>query len=159
MTEISANRLFSKYHSPGCCPSKLLLKHSFNFSWGDYKSQEKWKTMLMQNFGGTTNSINAFLKKAFKHLFSTCCNWVTLPCCDSMIFLSASTAACIRSTAVQYRKWSPTANDPETENDPQNGPQMILDRKWSPKSTANDPVKNWGMEWILGDRLQKRADY
>ena len=23
----------------------------------------------------------------------------------------------------------PTANDPETANDPQNGPQMILDRK------------------------------
>ena len=51
---------------------------------------------------------------------------------------------------VQYRKWSPTANDPETASDPQNGPQMILDRKWSPKSTANDPVKNWGMDWIFG---------
>ena len=35
-----------------------------------------------------------------------------------------------------------TANDPETANNPQNGPQMILDRKWSLKSTANDPVKN-----------------
>ena len=44
-----------------------------------------------------------------------------------------------KKTTVQYRKWSPTANDPETANDPQNGPQMILDRKWSPKSTANDP--------------------
>ena len=54
---------------------------------------------------------------------------------------------------VQYRKWSPTANDP------QNGPQMILDRKWSLKSTANDPVKTWGMEWILWDWLQKRTDY
>ena len=56
-------------------------------------------------------------------------------------------------SVVQYRKWSPTANDP------QNGPQMILDRKWSPKSTANDPVKTWGMEWILWDWLQKRTDY
>ena len=28
-------------------------------------------------------------------------------------------------------------------------PQMILDRKWSPTWTANDPVKNWGMEWFL----------
>ena len=65
----------------------------------------------------------------------------------------------LKQSFVQYRKWSPTANDPETENDPQNGPQMILDRKWSPKSTANDPVKNWGMEWILGDWLQKTADY
>ena len=48
-------------------------------------------------------------------------------------------------TVVQYRKWSPTANDPETANDPQNGPQMILDRKWSPKSTANDPERKIGM--------------
>ena len=64
-----------------------------------------------------------------------------------------------KSSTVQYRKWSPTANDPETPNDPQNGPQMILDRKWSPKMTANDPVKIWGMEWILWDWLQKRTDY
>ena len=54
---------------------------------------------------------------------------------------------------------TPTANDPETANDPQNGPQMILDLKWSLKSTANDPVKTWGMEWILWDWLQKRTDY
>ena len=44
-------------------------------------------------------------------------------------------------------------------------PQMIpnrkwsRDRKWSLKSTANDPVKSWGMEWILWDWLQKRTDY
>ena len=62
-------------------------------------------------------------------------------------------------STVQYRKWSPTVNDPETANDPQNGPQMILDRKWSLKSTANDPVETWGMEWILWDWLQKRTDY
>ena len=36
---------------------------------------------------------------------------------------------------------------------------MILDPKWSLKSTANDPVKTWGMEWILWDWLQKRTDY
>ena len=36
---------------------------------------------------------------------------------------------------------------------------MFLDRKWSLKSTANDPVKTWGMEWILWDWLQKRTDY
>ena len=52
-----------------------------------------------------------------------------------------------------------TANDPKTANDLQNGPQMILDRKWSPESTANDPVKNWGWKWILWDWLQKRTDY
>ena len=49
---------------------------------------------------------------------------------------------------VQYRKWSPTANDPETANDSQNGPQMILDRKWSPKLTANDPERKIGMNGL-----------
>ena len=41
---------------------------------------------------------------------------------------------------VQRRKWSPTANDPQTGNDPQIGPQMIPNRKWSPMWTANDPA-------------------
>ena len=50
---------------------------------------------------------------------------------------------------VRYRKWSPTANDPESANDPQNGPQMILDRKWSPKSIASDPERKIGMTWTL----------
>ena len=33
-----------------------------------------------------------------------------------------------------------TANDPETVNDPQNGPQVIfkVDRKWSRKKHRND---------------------
>ena len=44
-----------------------------------------------------------------------------------------------------FRDLYSTANDPETANDPQNGPQMILDRKWSPKSTANDPERKIGM--------------
>ena len=61
-------------------------------------------------------------------------------------------------THPEYTLYS-TANDPQPQNDPQNGPQMILDRKWSPKLTANDPVKTWGMEWILCDWLQKRTDY
>ena len=38
----------------------------------------------------------------------------------------------LRTTrSVQYRKWTLAAIDPQIENDPQNGPQMILDRKWS----------------------------
>ena len=36
---------------------------------------------------------------------------------------------------------------------------MILDRKWSLKSTTNDPVKTWGMECILWDWSRKRTDY
>ena len=57
-------------------------------------------------------------------------------------------------TSLQYRKWSPTTNDPETANDPQNGPQMILDRKWSRKNLRN------GMDFMglitKKDWLQKR---
>ena len=33
---------------------KYAISIVFNFSWGDCKSQEKLKTMVMQNFGGTT---------------------------------------------------------------------------------------------------------
>jgi len=33
--------------------------------------------------------------------------------------------------AVQYHKWSRTANDPRATNDPQNGPQMVLNEKQS----------------------------
>ena len=34
-----------------------LSKIVFDFSWGNCKFQEKLKTVLMQNFGGTTKSI------------------------------------------------------------------------------------------------------
>ena len=47
----------------------------------------------------------------------------------------------------KYYKYTATANDPETANDPQNGSQMILDRNWSSKSTANDPERKIGMAW------------
>ena len=43
---------------------------------------------------------------------------------------------------VQHRKWSPTANDPQI------GPQMIPNRKWSPMWTANDPAgKRVMIQW------------
>ena len=46
-----------------------------------------------------------------------------------------------------------TVNDPQPQMIPR--PQVIpkIDRNWSLKSTANDAVKNQGMEWIL------RTDY
>ena len=44
---------------------------------------------------------------------------------------------------VQRRKWSPTVNDPQI------GPQMIPNRKWSPMRTANDPAGKQRMAWIL----------
>ena len=45
-----------------------------------------------------------------------------------------------------------TANDPQPRMIPR--PQMILDRKWSPKSTANDPERKIGMTWT-----QELADH
>ena len=41
------------------------------------------------------------------------------------------------------------ANDPQTGNDPQIGPQMIPNRKWSPMWTANDPAGKQRMARIL----------
>ena len=35
------------------CPSNILYKNCFQFSWDHCKCQEKIKTMLMPNFGGT----------------------------------------------------------------------------------------------------------
>ena len=52
-----------------------------------------------------------------------------------------------------------TANDPEPTNDLQNGPQMILDRKWSPKSTANDPERKLGMTWTQVILADHRVDF
>ena len=50
---------------------------------------------------------------------------------------------------IQRRNWSPTAavNDPQTANDPQTGPQMIPNRKWSPMWTANDRIVKRGTAW------------
>ena len=55
--------------------------------------------------------------------------------------------------SVQRRKWSPTANDPQTGNDPQIGPQMIPNRKWSPMWTANDPAGKGWMAWSFVSRI------
>ena len=41
------------YQNAFCLSPQLLHKHCFSFSWGHFNSQEKLKTMLMQNFGVT----------------------------------------------------------------------------------------------------------
>ena len=43
-----------------------------------------------------------------------------------------------------------TANDPLAANDPQNGPQMILDRKWSREENQNGLESSY---WIILSRL------
>ena len=48
---------------------------------------------------------------------------------------------------VQRRKWSPTANDPQTGNDPQIGPQMIPNRKSSPMSVEHKWSPQENKEW------------
>ena len=51
---------------------------------------------------------------------------------------------------VQRRKWSRDRKWFPTGNDPQIGPQMIPDRKWSPDWTANDPgKKTWNGVGVL----------
>ena len=49
-------------------PPKFCISIVLNFSWRNCESQEKLKTMLMQNFGGATKSIMVFLKKAYYKL-------------------------------------------------------------------------------------------
>ena len=45
------------------------------------------------------------------------------------------------------------ANDPQTGNDPQIGPQMIPNRKRSPMWTASDPAGKGRMAWSLVSRI------
>ena len=54
--------------------------------------------------------------------------------------------------SVRVRKWSQDRKWSRTANDPQIGPQVIPDRKWSPYWTANDPdqkIRN-GMDGRIG---------
>ena len=55
-------------------------------------------------------------------------------------------------TAVQRRKWSPTANDPQTGNDPQIEPQVIPNRNDPRCGPQMIPSENeeWHGVWILG---------
>ena len=75
------------------------------------------------------------------------------PLCTYDCLFVIYTALCTVPQMIPNRKWS---WDRKWSPD---GPQMTLDRKWSLKSTANDSVKTWAMEWILWDWLQKRTDY
>ena len=56
------------------------------------------------------------------------------PCGNSSISLQKFWVRTVR-----VRKWSQDRKWSRTANDPQIGPQMIPDRKWSPYWTANDP--------------------
>ena len=62
-------------------------------------------------------------------------------------FASSCLSVLEKLKPVQRRKWSPTANDPQTGNDPQIGPLMIPNRKWSPMWTTNDPRRKRLMAW------------
>ena len=47
------------------CPPKFYISIVSSFSWDLQWSQEKTKTMLMQNFGGQTKSIMVFSEVAY----------------------------------------------------------------------------------------------
>ena len=51
------------------CPPKFCTTFVFHFSWVLQPSQEKLKTMLMQNFGGQIRCIMGDVQVAYKALF------------------------------------------------------------------------------------------
>ena len=51
------------------CPPKFCTTFVFHFSWVLQPSQEKLKTMLMQNFGGQIRCIMGEVQVAYKALF------------------------------------------------------------------------------------------
>ena len=52
-----AIRHFHIPHNTPCLPPKICITFVFHFPWVLQSSQEKLKTMLMQNFGGQTRCI------------------------------------------------------------------------------------------------------
>ena len=104
----------------------------------------------------------------FSRRFSTCrtsfaashllerCRWIRL---QSSFSFSTPVArvlqlcflkSMIKARCVQRRKWFRDRKWSPTGNDPQIGPQMIPDRKWSPDWTANDPGKKaWNGVGVL----------
>ena len=44
-------------HLPFICPPKFCISIVFNFSWDGCSTQEKWKTKVVQNFGGQIRCI------------------------------------------------------------------------------------------------------
>ena len=49
------------YHNVLCLSPQNLHKHCFQFPWGHFNSQEKLKTMLMQNFWVTNKEYYSIL--------------------------------------------------------------------------------------------------
>ena len=47
------------------CPPKFRISIVFNFSWNGCNTQEKWKTKLMQNFGGQIKCAMADVQVAY----------------------------------------------------------------------------------------------
>ena len=79
------------------------------------------------------------VKSDHRSKFSSLSNWKEEAWKKNQPLLSSIPNLAIVKRFVQRRKWSPTANDPQTGNDPQIGPQMIpdVDRKWSQRKTRN----------------------
>ena len=53
--------------------------------------------------------------------------------------------------SVQAPKWSWPRNDPQPQNDPQTGPEIIPALKWSPNWTWNDPSPEMIPNWTWND--------
>ena len=99
-----------------------------------------WSCKLNENIIFRTFLLKPIITPAY-YIMAGWPDW-TVPYNGELLFISnrAKKWHKFSPSSVQYRKWPPTANDA------QNGPQIILDRKWSPNWTANDP-KIIGTAW------------
>ena len=93
-----------------------------------------------------TSSIKVIIKAYTFHLNGLCLHHFFATHVQINVQISVHATVRAPSSTVQHRKWSPTADDPETTNDLQNGPQMILDRKWSRKKIRSDLDSS---KWII----------
>ena len=71
MTKCKQSGHFRKYHNTLCLSPQILHKHCFCFSQVHGNSQEKMKTMLMQNLRRQTKSIMVFSTVAYCFYYHT----------------------------------------------------------------------------------------
>ena len=98
-----ANQQYATFISPIMHligPPKFCISIVFNFSWDGCNTQEKWKTKVMQNFGGQIRCIMGDMQVAYSPSYSY--RWKrgwSWPCCDTTL------PASLCKSCFSYENW------------------------------------------------------
>ena len=128
------------------CPERIwLLMTCFCLCWKLKPWQEEKKLHAIPCF--PAGSIAVHIRDHLQ--FRIICGpiWGSFPVWGSFVVGSHLRRCTLQTCTVP--QMIPKANYPQTGNDPQIGPQMIPNHKWSLMLTSNDPTSKGGMAWSL----------